>query len=401
MAVQEKVVKAATVVLSSKNHEIEEAVEDLLELIGSFPTTKGPTGVVEPEAAKLRLHYSRLFYRAVLHTTKGALRKVKKRVGSRASGGFLFLERPFFDVNIELTIPTVKMSPALEEIQAAINKSCRAVISLSKGLAMWATPEDKTEGRVIHDVLAMDREIVQTVLLLTGSMEGAKRQVYSYLSSFDKYEWLWQGNMKAEYSAFMKRGPSLVNFEEELKKYVNLEREIAHISPVHNIGALSLESAPLKYSLRSEALAWKALYGQNLHEQAKGILEAITTWMRDTNRNLKREIKDLEDVRFAMELLKDVRARDSVVDVFLSPVEEMYHLLAVYGVGFSKEESDQVTGLRCSLPYLLAIPTYHPHLPSPLSIPTYHPHLLRLIPAFHPHFPSLLTIPTYHTHFPY
>ena len=52
-------------------------------------------------------------------------RQIKKRVGSKASGGFLFLERPFFDVNVELTIPSVIMSPSLEDIQSAINRSCR------------------------------------------------------------------------------------------------------------------------------------------------------------------------------------------------------------------------------------------------------------------------------------
>jgi hypothetical protein len=53
------------------------------------------------------------------------------------------------------------------------------------------------------------------------------------------------------------------------RRYVEIEREIARIAPVHNIGALSLETAPLKYSLRSEAASWKAMYGLNLHEQAK------------------------------------------------------------------------------------------------------------------------------------
>eukprot|EP00966_Prymnesium_polylepis_P254089 5871824-Prymnesium_polylepis.1 len=246
VAVQEKLVKAQLLMLQSKNLEIEEAVEDLLELIAEFPLDKGLQPVAQaPEAAKLRVHYSRLFYRAVLHTTKMALRKIKKRVGSKSSGGFLFLERPFFDVNVELTIPSVIMSPSLEEIQGAINRSCRAIIAISRALPMWATSEDKATDRMIHDVLAKDKEIVRTVLLLTGAMDGAKRQVYSYLSSFAKYDWLWQGNMQAEYTQFMSRRPDLDQFETELKKYVDLEREIAHISPVHNIGALSLETAPL------------------------------------------------------------------------------------------------------------------------------------------------------------
>ena len=102
---------------------------------------------------------------------------------------------------------------------------------------MWATPEDKKLGRSIHDVLAMDKEIVKTIFLLCGSMEGAKRTVANYLAVFTKYDWLWQGNMQQEYTTFMAKKPDLDQFETELKKYVDLEREIAHIAPVHNIGA--------------------------------------------------------------------------------------------------------------------------------------------------------------------
>ena len=32
------------------------------------------------------------------------------------------------------------------------------------------------------------------MLLLAGSVEGAKRQVYEYLETFLQYEWLWKDN---------------------------------------------------------------------------------------------------------------------------------------------------------------------------------------------------------------
>jgi len=38
-------------------------------------------------------------------------------------------------------------------------------------------------------------------------------------------------------------------------------------------------------------------------------------------RSLKREVRDLDDVRNAIGYLKEVRERESVVDSYLSPVE--------------------------------------------------------------------------------
>ena len=56
-------------------------------------------------------------------------------------------------------------------------------------------------------------------------------------------------------------------FESELKKYMAVEQEISGIAGVHNIGSLSLETQPLKYSLKSEASSWKAQFARNLHKQ--------------------------------------------------------------------------------------------------------------------------------------
>jgi len=73
----------------------------------------------------------------------------------------------------------------------------------------------------------------------------------------------------------MRTGPSLEAFEAELRKYNALEQEIAAIPTLHNIGSLSLETAPLKSSLRSEAASWKAQFAQNLHRQCSEDLKAF------------------------------------------------------------------------------------------------------------------------------
>ena len=355
VAMQEKLVKSQLTIIAAKNEEVEEAVDDLIEMIGLYPLKEGPAGIDKREERKLRAHYSRMFYRAVLNATKNALKLVKKRIGSRTSGGFLFVDRPIFDVNVELMIPHVSMSPPLEEVQAAINRSCRSILAIAKGLPVWATPADKESGRTIFDSLAKDKEVIVMVLLLTGSMEGAKRTVIEYLRSFKQYDWLWQGNKEQEYAAFMKSSPALSDFEGKLRLYVEVEREISHIPPVHNIGALSLETAPLKYSLRSEAAAWKALFGQHLHSLAAEELEAKQSWFNTMQRNLKREIRDLDDVRGAMNYLRELRERESAIEDYLTPVEEMYAILAKYEVALGKEELDAVGDLRLVWKKLLAL----------------------------------------------
>lgn len=54
------------------------------------------------------------------------------------------------------------------------------------------------------------------------------------------------------------------------------------IVPVHSIGALSLDTLPLKYSMKSEAASWKAQFAKNLHKKGAEELKASPWDQRNT-----------------------------------------------------------------------------------------------------------------------
>ena len=62
-------------------------------------------------------------------------------------------------------------------------------------------------------------------------------------------------------------------FESELRNYMAVENEIGQIAAVHQIGSLSLETGPLRASLKSEAASWKAQFARNLHKQGSDDLK--------------------------------------------------------------------------------------------------------------------------------
>jgi hypothetical protein len=56
--------------------------------------------------------------------------------------------------------------------------------------------------------------------------------------------------------------------------------------------------------------------------------------------------QDLEDVRGIMNVLKEVREKESEIDNLIGPIEEMYGLLLRYEVRVPKEETTMVSDLR-------------------------------------------------------
>ena len=60
-------------------------------------------------------------------------------------------------------------------------------------------------------------EIARVILLLTGSIQGTKKQVLEYLQSFTKYDWLWKHNADSLYQEFMKTNPELDDYDREVR----------------------------------------------------------------------------------------------------------------------------------------------------------------------------------------
>ena len=64
---------------------------------------------------------------AVLAATKRSLAALRKRLGGSLGVGAFFLERPFFNVSLQLAVPNVICSPSLADIQGAINAAAKKV----------------------------------------------------------------------------------------------------------------------------------------------------------------------------------------------------------------------------------------------------------------------------------
>jgi dynein heavy chain len=94
---QEKVTERKTKFIEAKNVEIERAVSDLMTSVHN--TTLDVAVQVDDQAVRLRDHYSRVMYIAILQATMYSLFLLKIRL---TTSGFIMLDRPFFDVNVDL-----------------------------------------------------------------------------------------------------------------------------------------------------------------------------------------------------------------------------------------------------------------------------------------------------------
>ncbi|KAH8068253.1 dynein light chain binding protein [Aureococcus anophagefferens] len=285
VSMQELAVREQTEMLVSKNLEVETAVEDLIAMLKQFP--------LDPSA--------------LLNCARNSLNQIKKRVCARGGTGFLFVQRPFFEVDVQLSVPSVRLSPSLEDVQRAINRSAVAVLGCAKRMWDWGQlgmPDERK--RAFFDRLGRDTEIIKVALLLTGALHATRNQVAECLGTFKKYDWLWKDDKDLQYRKFVEGNPTITDYDVELRRFMEIEREIERIPPMHNIGALTLNTANLKLQLRAESRQWKIQYSAKVHQQAR---EAM--YIRVTTNKLHVEVKDLDSLRFVMTILREIRERES------------------------------------------------------------------------------------------
>jgi len=365
VAMQEKRITVQSKLLHGKNVEIENAVNDLVQLVTIFPLDPhiSPVGQVQIDAICKK--YRHKMYCALLKCTKDSLNMIKERVGNRGGGGgFLYVERPFFELFVNLQTPKVQITPDLEDVQNAINKSSIAVLKCSKSLFDWGQNEIPVEERrTFFDEITCDLQIAVVCLLLTGSVQGLKVQVTKYLERFYEYQWLWSDDKDRAYSKFMQSKPSLSEYEAKLLDFQQVDRQINEITSVHVIGAMSINTSTLKNNLRYEVQTWKLTFSRFLHDQARHDMEKLYHYMKQTEQRLKRGEKIrvlvqkessssnsdvLQELSSIMDVLREIRERESGIEQEISPVIDMYDMLErfVGSQGLGDVEGDEKFMLR-------------------------------------------------------
>lgn len=167
VSVQEKHIRQQSEIMDIKNKEVEAAADDVIQTIVASTDVEIP----KEKILALKTHFNRVMFKAILTTTTRSLNLIKKRVGTRNRISFMFVDKPFFDVHVQLisTEPHVVLHPSLDEVQKAINMSATAVLSCSKYMTPWKGMGDNYTS--FFDEIAKNKEIVKVVLLLTGGID--------------------------------------------------------------------------------------------------------------------------------------------------------------------------------------------------------------------------------------
>ena len=169
--------------------------------------------------------------------------------------------------------------------------------------------------------MAEHKDISKLVLLLSSSVNSLRKAATEALQDFQKYKTLWIEDRHVKVKEFLANNPSLTEIRSEILHYATLEQEIKELKPIIVVGSLELHTEPMKLALSIEAKAWKMLLCRYLNEEYKKKMSDMITFINEYLKKLSRPIRDLDDVRFAMEALSCIRDNEIQMDMTLGPIE--------------------------------------------------------------------------------
>jgi len=77
----------------------------------------------------------------------------------------------------------------------------------------------------------------------------------------------------------------------------------------------------LKRALVAETQSWRTCYARHCHAKYRDQMNELYRFIGDVGKRLARPISDLNDVRAVVDTLRELRLRETDVDVAIAPIE--------------------------------------------------------------------------------
>uniref|UniRef100_A0A674HKF3 Dynein axonemal heavy chain 5 n=1 Tax=Taeniopygia guttata TaxID=59729 RepID=A0A674HKF3_TAEGU len=227
---------------------------------------------------------------------------------------------PLFQAEMQLAIPNIVLRPSLEDIQD------------EQAVALELGDENKLTSMVA--LKPLDKQIIEhkdvnkVVIQLNTIILSLKTEALVLLKTFSEFSDIWN---KVNY---------MLNII-----LLKLNMQIRELPNHCALQSVEVATESLKIALIQECLSGQRTFGLALNKKSATVVGEIYSFIENVSKRLSRPIHDLDDVREAMEALKEIRENEIKIDMTVGHIEESYSVLHKYNLLFQDENTERGDGL--------------------------------------------------------
>ncbi|EDS37982.1 ciliary dynein heavy chain 5 [Culex quinquefasciatus] len=244
---------------------------------------------------------------------------------------------PLLLTEMELEPEACVIQPSLEQIQVSFQRVIMNVVETFYAVSTWGR-QAKTEARklrrpVLDEVrherswfltISEHKEVSRFIHEFDGGLLLVEPDIDLELHTvFNHYEYMWKSDLFA------------IPLEEKPARFEKIQLDLGDVVFLSQVGPITIRSDRVVKVVLTKLLAF---YTQRISE--------ITKFITEHDAVLSRTLKDLDDIKMAMECLQKVQDNFTFIDVDLGFIETTYSTLSEFELGITKDDMDHVYGLR-------------------------------------------------------
>ncbi|XP_055003053.1 dynein axonemal heavy chain 10 [Sorex araneus] len=264
---------------------------------------------------------------------------------------------PLFQTETILTAPEIILHPNANEIDKMCVHCVRSCVEVTKHFVRWMNgsciecPPQKGEEEEVtvfsfyHDI-CQNPQVIQQAVMVPQNVHRILVSLMKYLQKWKRYRPLWKLDKAIVMERFAAKKPPCVAFDEKLQFYARISDEVMHRVLVKDEHCIRLQLAPLASTVQENAKSWVVSLGKLLNDSAREELYSLHEEMEVLAKNLRKGPDSLEDLKFVLGTIAEIRSKSLSMELRYRDVQERYRTMALYKLYPPEAERELVETLE-------------------------------------------------------
>uniref|UniRef100_W5K6M6 Dynein axonemal heavy chain 10 n=1 Tax=Astyanax mexicanus TaxID=7994 RepID=W5K6M6_ASTMX len=265
---------------------------------------------------------------------------------------------PLFKIETILSAPEIVLHPKSNDVYKLMMQSVRDCLECTKRFVRWMNgtciecPPQRVDGEDEPFVFSFYSEIYpqpqvnECAVAVSQSAQQLLGSLGRYLGRWKRYHPLWNLDKSIMMEKFAAKKPACVTYDEKLKFYSNIGQEVAQQPLVKDVHVVRLDLEPLAHTVQENVQAWVSSLGRLLNDSAREDLYALRSELQQLSENLKKSPDTLEDLKFVLSTISNIRDMSVDVELRFRDIQERYRTLTMYNIQVPEEELQLAANIR-------------------------------------------------------
>uniref|UniRef100_A0A8D1JL20 AAA+ ATPase domain-containing protein n=1 Tax=Sus scrofa TaxID=9823 RepID=A0A8D1JL20_PIG len=260
---------------------------------------------------------------------------------------------PLFQTETILTAPEIILHPSANEIDKLCMHCVRNCVEVTKNFVRWMNgsciecpPQKGEEEELViisfYSDISQNPQIIEQAVMIPQNVHRILINLMKYLQKWKRYRPLWKLDKAIVMEKFAAKKPPCVAYDEKLQFYSRITSEVMHHPLIKDEHCVRLQLGPLAHTVQEHAKSWVFSLGRLLNESAREELHNLHEEMEFLARNLKKSPSTLEDLKFVLATIAEIRSKSLVMELRYREVQERYRTMAMYSLFPSDAEKELV-----------------------------------------------------------